>query len=96
MAGTADERVQEKVLSIFLTIDTEISVHGDRIEATLSMPGVMAAELAEKERAWIQTQPHLFGLYRDKVGKLLSHLASHRQTAAAIELVDGHKDKPRP
>lgn len=88
MAGTGDERVQEKVLSIFLTIDTEnISVHEDRIEAALVMPGVMAAELAEKERAWIETQPHLFGLYPDKLGKLLSHLASQQQTDAAIELL---------
>ena len=88
MAATSDERVQEKVLSIFLAIDTEnISVHEDRIEAALVMPGVMAAELAEKERAWIETQPHLFGLYPDKLGKLLSHLASQQQTDAAIELL---------
>ncbi|MEK6282530.1 MAG: hypothetical protein AABN95_19385 [Acidobacteriota bacterium] len=79
---------KEAVLSIFMGVETEnISIHEDRIEAALSMPGVMAAQVAEKERVWIEKQPHLFGLYPDRISKLISHLASANQSDSALDLL---------
>jgi hypothetical protein len=88
MASTNDEAVKRAVLTIFLNIESEnISIHEDRIEAALSMPGAMAARVAQKERAWIANQPHLFGLYPDKISKLISRLAAEGLTDQALGLL---------
>jgi len=88
MAASNDEGVKQAVLSIFMGVETEnISIHEDRIEAALAMPDVMASQVAEKERAWIEKQHHLFGLYPDRISKLISHLASASQSESALDLL---------
>ena len=93
MAATDDEAVIQAILSIFLSFETaNISIHEDSIEAALSMPGTMASQVAEKECTWINSQPFLFGLYHDKISKLINHLASDGQADKALELLAAAMD----
>jgi hypothetical protein len=88
MAATEDKAIKQAILALFLSFETaNISIHEDSIEAALSMPGTMASKVADKERAWINTQPILFGLYHDKISKLMTHLASDGQAYKALELL---------
>jgi hypothetical protein len=58
-------------------------VHQDFVEAAVRMSPSAAAAVAKFEAAWLRKQPHLYLLYPEKVGELISHLARNAQIEAA-------------
>lgn len=78
----------EKVCEIFRGLpDTDnASVHNDRVDSAIVMPGPLAASLAKLEGAWIRKSARLFGLYPEKAGHLVAHLAVTGEIKAAITL----------
>lgn len=86
MASNID--VQQTILEILLAIETEnLSIHEDVIEVALQLPAGMASQLVNKERVWIATQPHLFHVFAEKVGRLVAHLASNGEVETALEFL---------
>ncbi len=84
MAGNAPEIVKNVILDVPQTDNQR--VHQDFVEAALRMPGVIAAEVAGKEAAWIREQKYLYILYPDKVSELIAHLAEEGEVVAALGL----------
>ena len=76
----------EKVAPILRAIpDTEnIRVHDDFADAALAMPAELAAEFVPRAIRWIQSPFH--ALLPDKLGTLLSRLASGGEVDSALEL----------
>jgi hypothetical protein len=84
VAGDAPKAVKEVILKVPETDNQR--VHQDFVEAAARMPGGIAAEIAEKEAAWIRGQDYLYVLYPDKVAELITHLANEGQVTAALRL----------
>ncbi len=87
MACTAISEIQKTVVVILGSLETEnISIRQDVVDAALCVPGTLASQLAKKTRYWIETQPQLLGLFPEKTGKLVAHLAAEHETDAALAL----------
>jgi hypothetical protein len=84
VAGDAPATVKEVILNVPET--DNLRVHQDFVEAAARMPGSIAAEIADKEAAWIRGQHALYVLYPDKVAELVTHLAKEHQVTAALKL----------
>lgn len=61
-------------------------VHQDFVEAAIKMTPSAAAAVAKFEAAWIRKQSWLYTLYPEKVGELISHLATNGQVDSALAL----------
>lgn len=84
IATKAPDLVRDIILETAAT-DNE-RVHQDFVEAAIKMPAPAAADVAKFEAAWIRKQSFLYTLYPEKVGELISHLAKHGRTGAALAL----------
>lgn len=74
-----------KVLNVALSIETDnIRVHEDLLDAALAMPAEMAAKLASKAPAWIESPYSPF--WPEKFGDLVGHLARGNQVEVALIL----------
>jgi len=89
LARMAPEAPQA-VLDVALKIpDTgNVRVHEDLAEAAYGMPADLAARLIKKEIDWIKTQPHLYLLLPELLGKLISHLSRGSQIETALLLTE--------
>lgn len=85
LARVADKD-PEQVLKVALRIPkTEnVRVHEDLAEAALAMPAKYAKKFVPRTKQWLRSRHFL--LLPDKLGKLVSHLASGGETKAALEL----------
>lgn len=87
MATVSDGSVQELVVKIALSIQTEnISIHQDLLDVAMALPATRGAAIAKHESAWIEKQARLDGLLPEKIGELLAHLSEGGQVSAALEL----------
>lgn len=87
MAASSHETVQQIVLEIALSIETEnISIHQDLLDIARALPAARAATLAKYESTWITNQAQLGGLLPERLGELIAHLSDGNQAKAAIEL----------
>lgn len=83
----ADHRdVQKSVIEIALQIETDnFRIHEDLMDVALAVPPEIAVELARKEADWVERQGHILGLLPEKLGAVISHLASGGQVDAALD-----------
>lgn len=82
MAKLAPETVAEILVAI---PDTQNSrVHDDIAEAALALPASLAGKIVPKAVGWIQLPFQL--LLPEKLGALISHLASNGETESALQL----------
>lgn len=84
MVPLAPESVQKVILEIPST--DNLTIHQDFVVAATSMPATLAAPIASRETKWIESGAGLFGLYPEKVGKLISHLSAGGETKVAAKL----------
>lgn len=84
MAAEKPELVRDIILESRET-DNE-RVHQDFVEAAIRMTPSAAAAVAKFEAAWIRKQPHLYLLYPEKVGELISYLARNGEIETALNL----------
>lgn len=77
----------ELVCQIILRIQTDnFWAHENFIDAALTMPGKLAAQIGEKELAWIKQLKYFYRLLPDKLGLLTAHLARHGECDIALKL----------
>jgi len=87
MAASDNADVQQTVLEIALTIETEnISIHMDLADVGNALPASKASKLAEKAATWIGKHKQLFHLLPEKLGRLIAHLAEGGEIDAALRL----------
>lgn len=87
MAASEDTDVQQTVLEIALTIETEnIAIHMDLADIGKALPASKASKLADKAATWIGKHRHLFHLLPEKLGQLIAHLAEGGEVDAALGL----------
>ena len=87
MAASDDADVQQTVLEIALTIETEnIAIHMDLADVGNALLASKASKLAEKAVTWIGKHKQLFYLLPEKLGRLIAHLAEGGEVDAALRL----------
>jgi hypothetical protein len=87
MAASSNIDVQQTVLEIALKIETEnIAIHMDLVDVAKALPAAKAVKLSEKTAVWIRNQNQLFHQLPEKLGELISHLASGGEVDAALQL----------
>ena len=96
MASQAPDKVAELALRIPET--TNVRIHEDLVDAALAMPSEIAQHIIPKAIGWAKSKYQL--RLADRLGKLISHLASGGQVEKALDLaralLELHKKQKEP